>query len=149
MKARTILRPYPVAFLVLLAVLAAVWVANRPARAQTTLVDVVFVDNFAVTPNSLGYVTLDFSNVTDLVELWATCGGAYPQSGTSQIASQVLTRKPNPRVLTIRMLNPTGHPVTAPVRINCALDFGFPATATSPTALRERVAKAAQQASSR
>jgi hypothetical protein len=144
MKARTILRPYSVAFLVLLAVLAALWVANRPARAQT-VEESVGIDNFSVSPDGNGYVTLDFRSDPTVVEVWANCGGAFPQAGTSQIASQVMARKPDPRVLTLRLFNPTGHPVTASVRINCTFDVRF-TVPTTATALREQVAKVVQQA---
>lgn len=142
MKARAILRTSPVALLVLVAVLAAVWAVNRPAGAQTT-VEAVFVDNFGVDPDSAGYVVLDFRDPS-VTEVWATCGGAYPQGGTSQIPSQMLTRKIDPRILKLRVLNNVGHAVTAPVRINCTFDIVGPAP-TTPTSLRQRLAKVIHQ----
>jgi hypothetical protein len=145
MNARAILRPYPVALLVLVAVLATVWAVNRPAGAQTTQ-EVVFVDNFGVTPDSHGYFTLDFRDPS-VTEVWATCNGAWPQGGTfsSRVPSQVMSRKPDPRIITLRLFNNTGQVITTFVRINCAFDVVGPAPA-APTALRQRLARVIHQA---
>lgn len=143
MNARAILRPYPVALLVLVAVLATVWAVNRPAGAQTTQ-EVVFVDNFGVTPDSHGYFTLDFRDPS-VTEVWATCNGAWPQGGTTRIPSQVMSRKPDPRIIRLRLFNNTGNVITTFVRINCAFDVVGPAP-TAPTSLRQRLAKVIHQA---
>jgi hypothetical protein len=144
MKARAILRTSPVALLVLVAVLAAVWAVNRPAGAQTTE-EAVGILNLGVDPDSNGYATLDFRDPA-VISVLATCGGAYPQGGTSQIPSQVMARRPfaDPRIIRLRLVNPSGHPVTAAVRVNCTLDVRF-TTPTTPTALRERLAKVLHQ----
>lgn len=148
MKARAILRTSPVALLVLVAVLATVWAVNRPAQAQTQEpVDVTFVDNFGVHPNSSGYVTIDLRGVSGLIEAWATCGGAYPEGGTAQIPSQVMARKIDPRVLRLRVFNNVGRVVTTSVRINCTFEFLLPPPPpVAPTSLRQQLAKAIQQA---
>jgi hypothetical protein len=147
MKARALLRTSPVALLILVAVLAAVWAVNRPAGAQTAPVDVTFVDNFGVHPDSNGYVTIDLRSVPDLIEAWATCGGAYPEGGTAQIPSQVMARKIDPRVLRLRVFNNVGRVVTTSVRINCSFDFLLPPPPpVAPTSLRQQLAKAIQQA---
>jgi hypothetical protein len=137
MNARALLRPYPVALLVLIAVLATVWAVNRPARAQET-VEAVFVDNFGVTPDSNGYFTLDFRDPS-VTEVWATCNGAWPQGGTTRIPSQVMSRKPDPRIIRLRLFNNTGQVITTSVRINCTFDILGPAP-TAPTSLRQRLA---------
>lgn len=143
MNVRAILRTSPVALLVLVAVLATVWAVNRPAGAQTTQ-EAVFVDNFGVSPDSNGYFTLDFRDPS-VTEVWATCNGAWPQGGTANIPSQVMSRKPDPRIIRLRLFNNTGHVITTFVRINCAFDVVGPAP-TAPTSLRQRLAKVIHRA---
>jgi hypothetical protein len=110
----------------LLAVVAAVALAAAAAvtlpRAQAQEpTEIVFVDNFPVDPNASGVVDL-FFDPTVADSMVAQCGGAYPPSGP-QAPFQLTTRQPAPFHIRLTIRNSTAGVVSAPVRVNCTINF--------------------------
>ena len=144
------MRRLPVALAALLTLtLAATLVAvglssTRSAQAQQQTEEFVFIDTFGVDASASGLVFLDFRG-QGLVSMSMQCAGAYPQSGTTKIPAQVLTRQPLPLLFQLRIFNNNGVVVSTPVRVNCTIDLVAPATATTAQARETLQRVAARQ----
>ncbi len=144
------MRRLPVALAALLtltlaAALATVGLSStRSAQAQEQTEEFVFVDHLTVDPSASGFVTLD-ARGTGFVSMALQCAGDYPQSGTTQIPAQVLTRQRSPLLFQLRIFNNKGFVVVNPVRLNCTVDIVAPASATTAQARQTLQRVAARQ----
>jgi opacity protein-like surface antigen len=144
------MRRLPVALAALLtltlaAALAAAGLSSTPsAQAQEQTEEFVFIDNFGVDPDAGGYVTLD-ARGSGFESMALQCAGAYPQSGTTQIPAQVVTRQPEPLLFRVRIFNNKGFVVVNPVRVNCTVDIVAPVSASTTQARQTLQRVAARQ----
>jgi hypothetical protein len=143
------MRRLPVALAALLTLtlagaLAAAGLSSTPSAQAQQTEEVVFVDNFGVDPDAGGYVTLD-ARGSGFESMVLQCAGAYPQSGTTQIPAQVVTRQPEPLLFRVRIFNNKGFVVVNPVRLNCTVDIVAPASATTAQARQTLQRVAARQ----
>jgi hypothetical protein len=136
---RLLLPAWLLALVIALTLAAAAALALPRAQAQQATVDVVFVDNFSVDPNSSGVVDLPF-DPSGAVSMFAQCGGAFPPSGP-QAPFQITTRQPVPFTLRLTIRNSQAGVVSAPVRVNCTFDFVVPES-TSAATIRQAVRRA-------
>lgn len=137
--------PVALAALLTLTLAAALAVAGlsstRSAQAQQTE-EFVLIDNFGVDPDAGGYVVLEFPTEW---QVWATCNGAYPQAMTAgQVPSSVMSRRPAPYLIVLRLWQPTARVVTSPARVNCTFNIIAP-TPTTPTQARQTLQRLAAQ----
>jgi hypothetical protein len=108
----------------LILALGAVLLSTRDSATAQEPVLFTYVGYDYVDPDARGFAYLPAADWGD--ELFGiSCDGDSPQGGTSQVPSQVLTTYTGGAAARVRVLNPQGAPVSAPVWLVCTADAAF------------------------